>query len=254
MRELSKYLLLLSLLSGLIVNAPATVEARGGGGFHGGGDTMIFIPPSGGGGANSPGLHYGGANQIGNRGGSFDIEKRGGGHSIGDDGNIRQRDVSGKYKGNASRSDSYMRHRVNDGSIGRSKRSGTRHLSRSDFEASRKHQNLGVKKRPGHYKGGGKSRTVHHDPARHNHKRRHSRYGTYRYYYYGWWYSEPWWTDTYYDDRVTCLEAQQMIQQHYGSVTMVECVGRIYTFRAKNAKGKSVELRVDSLTGTYWQS
>src|SRR5262245_20941575 len=164
MRELSKYLLLLSLLSWLIVNAPAAVEALGGGGFHGGGDTMIFIPPSGGGvgggGANSPGLHYGGANQIGNRGGRFDIEKRGGGHYIGGDGNIRQRDVSGKYKGNATRSDRYMRHRINDDSVGRSKRSGTRHLSRSDFEASRKHQNLGVKKRHGHYKGGGKSRTV----------------------------------------------------------------------------------------------
>jgi hypothetical protein len=252
MRKLSKFLLMLPMLSGLVLHGPTAAKARGSGGSYGGGGTMIFIPPSGGslGGAYDPGRSYGtGGDQIGNRSG---------GHHIGGDSNnsyIRQRDGSGNYTGNGSRSKSYMRHRANDVSIARSKRSQTREFSRhSDFEASRKHRIPGVKKRHGHYRG--ESRDVHHDFARQKHKHHHRRYGKYRYYYDGWWYSEPWWTysPSYYDDGLTCLEVQQMIRQQYRSVRVVECVGRIYAFRAKNVKGKVVELKVNSLTGTYWLS
>lgn len=54
--------------------------------------------------------------------------------------------------------------------------------------------------------------------------------------------------------QMSCGQARRMVDRNgYYNVDPVDCVGRTYSFRANNYKGKRVTVYVNSFTGAMWR-
>jgi hypothetical protein len=210
----AKFLLLLTLLGGVLVTAPSA-QARDPGGSHDAGDgggTIIFIPPSGGG-------DYGGnANHIRNGG----IDRYRG-------------DISGSSGRQSSTGEFYR-------------------PSHSQDFIYRKRLDFYGKKHDGKYSDISKWRRHDFDYHKHKrHHHRHGKYQYYYagwWYLDPWW---TYGLEPYYENQLSCAEARLIVRQHYDRVRTIECRGRIYTFTAVDNRGRLVEMSVNSITGAYWR-
>ena len=55
-------------------------------------------------------------------------------------------------------------------------------------------------------------------------------------------------------NRLSCYQARRIVRHHgYRNVSVVECQGRTYTFRAVRPNGKRTIVYVNSRTGAVWR-
>jgi len=90
------------------------------------------------------------------------------------------------------------------------------------------------------------------DRNRHG-ERRSKRDNDHRFFFGGFWYTAPFWGyELNINDRLSCAEARRLVNRRFDRVRTIECRGPVYTFRARNPRGRTVVVSVNARTGNYW--